>query len=196
MIQMPIWVALYISLSNNILMRHEGFLFTWITDLTAPDALFTFGSPIVIPIFGWTLPAFNLLPILVSVFMYTQQKMQPKPKAKPNATDQQKSQQEMMQKMMPMMSIMMLFIFYKMPSGLNLYIMSSSLFGTIEQWWIRKHIKEREKTGTLHKPKKVKDDRIDRPKRPGKSSFFKRLQQMAENAQKQAHRTHKAKSRR
>lgn len=196
MLQMPIWVALYISLSNNILMRHEGFLFTWIDDLTAPDALFTFGSPIVIPILRWTLPAFNLLPILVSVFMYTQQKMQPKPKPNPNATDQQRQQQEMMQKMMPMMSIMMLLIFYKMPSGLNLYIMSSSLFGTIEQWWIRKHIKEREKTGTLHKPKKVKDDRIDRPKRPGKSSLFKRLQQMAENAQKQAHRTHKAKSRR
>ncbi len=183
LIQLPIWVALYISLWNNIMMRHEAFLFTWINDLSAPDALYTFARPIIVPLFGWELPAFNLLPILVSIFMYTQQKLQPKPKANPNASEQQRSQQEMMQKMMPMMSIMMLLIFYKMPSGLNLYIMSSSLFGTIEQWWIRKHIKKSEDDGTLHKPTGPEPDG---PKRPGKFGFMRRFQQMAENAQKQA----------
>jgi len=183
LIQMPIWVALYISLSNNILMRHEGFLFTWIHDLTAEDALFSF-SAVHVPLFGWELTSFNLLPILVAIFMYTQQKLQPKPKPNPNLTDQQRQQQEMMQKMGPMMSIMMLLIFYKMPSGLNLYIMSSSLFGTIEQHRIRKHIKDQEEAGTLHKtekPRKLFDGLLHRM---GKPSFISRLQKMAAEAQR------------
>ncbi len=185
LIQMPIWVALFLSLSHNIDMRHEPFLFTWIRDLTSQDALVTFNSPIVVPLFGWVLPSFNLLPLLVALTMYIQQKLMPKPKPNPNMTEEQRMQQEMMQKMMPMMSIMMLFIFYKMPSGLNLYIMSSSIFGSIEQWRIRKHIKEREEAGTLHK----KNDRPSPPnngdtKRRGGGSFFERLQDMAEQARK------------
>ncbi len=186
-IQMPIWVALYISLSNNILMRHEGAFYglTWIHDLTAPDALYTFASPIHVPFFGWALPAFNLLPILLAIFMYMQQKLQPKPKPNPAATDQQRQQQEMMQKMGPMMSIMMLLIFYKMPSGLNLYIMSSSLFGIIEQHRIRKHIKQREADGTLLKgPAKPKPETPHR-KRSGELNFFQKLQKMAEDAKSQ-----------
>ncbi len=193
-IQLPIWVALWISLSNNILMRHEPFHFTWIHDLTAPDALYTFPAPIVVPFFGWELPAFNLLPILLGIFMYLQQKLQPKPKPNPNATDQQRQQQEMMQKMMPLMSVMMLVLFYKAPSGLTLYIMSSSLFGVIEQHWIRKHIKQREATGTLVR-KAQKDDVRLRPRK--KLSIFQKLQKMAEDAQKtQAKKAAKSKSRR
>ncbi len=44
-IEMPIWIALYTSLSYNIDMRHEKFVF-WIKDRTAPDALVhLFNSP-------------------------------------------------------------------------------------------------------------------------------------------------------
>ncbi|MFQ5591015.1 MAG: YidC/Oxa1 family membrane protein insertase [Phycisphaerae bacterium] len=183
MIQMPIWVALYLSLSNNILMRHESCVFLpWIHDLTAPDALFTFSSHLVIPIVGWTIDSFNLLPLLVAVFMYTQQKLQPKPAPNPNMTDQQRQQQEMMQKMMPLMSIMMLLIFYKMPAGLNLYIMSSSLFGTIEQKRIRAHIKEQEAAGTLLKP--AERQATGGATKRSTPSLFQKLQAMAENAQK------------
>jgi len=185
MIQMPIWIALYLSLSNNILMRHQGTVIVpWIKDLTAQDALWTFSSPVVVPFFNWVLPSLNVLPILVAVFMYTQQKLQPKPAPNPNMTDQQRQQQDMMQKMMPMMSIMMLLIFYKMPSGLNLYIMSSSLFGTIEQKRIRTHIKEREAAGTLHKPDKKSETKPGPPEKRKKPSFMQRLQGMAEDAQK------------
>lgn len=184
LIQMPIWVALYLSLSHNINMRHEPFLFTWVRDLTAQDALYTFASPIVVPLAGWHLPSFNLLPILVALTMYIQQKLMPKPKPNPNLSEEQRMQQEMMQKMMPMMSIMMLFIFYKMPSGLNLYIMSSSIFGSIEQWRIRKHIKEKEEAGTLHKMPKPAPPANGQPKRRSGGSFFERLQEMAEEARK------------
>lgn len=196
-IQMPIWVALYLSLSSNIQIRHEPFLFTWVHDLTAPDALYTFASPITVPLVGWVLPDFNLLPLLLAVFMYLQQKTQPKPKASPNMTEQQKQQQQMMQTMMPMMSIMMLLFFYKAPSGLNLYIMCSSFFGMIEQHYIRKHIKEREEAGTLHKPEKPKTDEPPRKKRADQMTFFEKLQNMADQAQKsQAKRQPKGKVRR
>lgn len=185
LIQMPIWIALYMSLSNNILMRHEPAFWglTWITDLTAPDAFYTFGSPVHIPIFGWELPHLNILPFFLAASMYVQQKLQPKPKPNPNATDQQRAQQEMMQKMGPMMSIMMLLIFYKMPSGLNLYIMASSIFGAIEQWRIRLHIKEREATGTLHKAEPPPPD-PSKPQKRKKPSFIERLQRAAEEAQR------------
>lgn len=196
-IQMPIWVALFLSLSNNILMRHQPLHLTWIYDLTAPDALYTFSTPLIVPLVGWRIASFNLLPILVSVFMYLQQKTQPKPPANPNLSAEQRQQQEMMQKMMPMMSIMMLFIFYNMPSGLNLYIMFSSLFGWLEQIRIRKHIKEHEAAGTLHKaPRKPEDDsEIGRPRKPGKPSLLERMQKMAADAQKSQH-TQRAKPRR
>jgi len=196
-IQMPIWVALFLSLSNNILMRHQPLHFTWIDDLTAPDALIPFASPLTIPLFGWPIASFNLLPLLVSVFMYLQQKTQPKPPPNPNLSAEQRQQQEMMQKMMPMMSIMMLLIFYTMPSGLNLYIMFSSLFGWLEQMRIRKHIKEHEAAGTLHAPPRKPDDDsvIGRPRKPGKPSFLERIQKMAADAQK-SQRTQRAKPRR
>ena len=192
MLQMPIWIALYMSLSNNILMRHQPF-FSWIDDLTAPDALYIFASPIIVPVLGWSIPAFNLLPILLGIAMYSQQKLMPKPAPNPSMSDQQRQQQETMQKMMPLMSIMMPLIFYKMPSGLNLYIMCSSAFGTFEQLRIRKHIKEMEENGTLLKPKSGPKPEKKRhmPKKPG---WFGKLQSMADNAQKQAaHRKNKGK---
>lgn len=195
-LQLPIWVALFLSLSNNIQLRHQPFvLFPWVNDLTAPDALFTFPTPITIPLVGWELPTFNLLPLLVALFMYLQQKLQPKPKPNPNATEQQRAQQEMMQKMMPLMSVMMLVFFYKMPSGLNLYIMFSSLFGAIEQHRIRKHVKEKETPGSATGP--VQKPKPPKPKRPGGMSFFEKLQKMAEEAKKaQPRRPKKGKSRR
>ncbi len=187
-LQMPIWVALYASLSNNILMRHQPPFYglTWIPDLTAQDALIPFSAPITIPIFGWVITSFNLMPLLVGVFMYIQQKTQPKPKPNPNMTEQQRQQQESMQKMMPMMSGMMVLIFYKMPSGLNLYVMFSSLFGWLEQRVIRKHIQEHEAAGTLHKPARAKreDFKDDSASRDRKLSWFERLQKHAEDAQK------------
>jgi membrane protein insertase Oxa1/YidC/SpoIIIJ len=42
------------------------------------------------------------------------------------------------------MPIMMLLFLYRAPSGLNLYIMSSTVAGLVEQYVIRKHIREKE----------------------------------------------------
>jgi YidC/Oxa1 family membrane protein insertase len=194
-LQLPVWAGLWVSLSTNVLMRHEGFLFTWIRDLTVPDNLIPFSSAFVVPIFGWEIHGFNLLPILVTAAMYIQMKAQPKPKPNPNMTQQQREQQEAMQRMMPIMNVMMLLLFYNAPSGLNLYILSSSLIGALEQHVIRKHIKEREEAGTLHKPARPVDAKALEQRRDGQPGWFERLQKMADQAQK-TQRMPKAKDRR
>jgi len=135
--QMPVWIALYSAINASIELRGAAFLPVWITDLSAPDALIRF-SAITLPLFG-KLDSFNLLPILMGLAMYLQQKLTPSPAA---AGNPQAAQQQKM--MMIMMTLMFPLLLYKAPSGLNLYIMSSLFAGVIEQHIIRKHIKEKE----------------------------------------------------
>jgi YidC/Oxa1 family membrane protein insertase len=173
LLQMPIWIALYSSLRNNVSMRGRGF-FWWIDDLTAPDTLVSFDPPFNL-VFT-QLEAFHLLPILVGVMMFAQQKLMPKPKKPAGASDSPQAQQaEQMQKMMPYMSLVMIFLFYGFPSGLNLYIMTSSLFGTAEQLYIRKHLS---KTDLSPPVKKVKPQPRSGP------TFLEKIQKRAEEAQK------------
>ncbi len=138
-LQMPILIALYSAIYASIELRGAPFLPVWITDLSVPDALVTFSS-FNLPLIG-KLESFNLLPILLAVAMFAQQKLNPSTKSAATSNSQMAQQQKMMMWMMP---IMMLFIFYKMPSGLNLYFMSSTAAGVFEQYVIRKHIKEKD----------------------------------------------------
>jgi YidC/Oxa1 family membrane protein insertase len=139
MLQMPIWIALYSAIYASIELRGAPFLPFWITDLSAPDALVRFAT-VTIPIVGWKVDSFNLLPILMGVAMYFQQKLMPK-QATAATNPQMAQQQKMMMIMMPLLFPLML---YKAPSGLNLYIMASTFAGVIEQHFIRKHIREKE----------------------------------------------------
>jgi len=135
-VQMPIWIALYSAIYASVDLRGAAFLPVWITDLSVPDALFRF--PVInLPVFG-RLDSFNLLPILMGVAFYLQQKMMP---SQQSASPQIEQQQKMMKIMMPLLFPLML---YKAPSGLNLYIMSSVSAGVVEQHFIRKHIRQRE----------------------------------------------------
>jgi YidC/Oxa1 family membrane protein insertase len=138
MIQMPIWIALYGAIYASIDLRGAPFLPFWITNLSAPDALVKF-QPITIPIFGWVIDSFNLLPILMGVAFYLQQKLTPSQSA---STDPQMAQQQKM--MMILFPLMFPLMLYKAPSGLNLYIMASTFGGVFEQYVIKKHIREKE----------------------------------------------------
>jgi len=138
-VQMPIWIALYSAIYASIALRGASFLPFWITDLSAPDALFRFKA-VTLPLFG-KLDSFNLLPILMGVAFYLQQKLMPSQAAATSSSPQVAQQQKMMMVMMPILFPLML---YKAPSGLNLYIMSSVFAGVIEQYVIRKHIREKQ----------------------------------------------------
>ena len=163
MIQMPIWISLWTAVYASIDLRGQPFLPFWITDLSAPDALIRFKA-VSLPIFG-QIDSFNLLPILMGVVMYLQQKLMPHSSGSAQTNPQVAQQQKIMMIMMPLMFPLLL---YKGPSGVNLYIMSSITAGVIEQMIIRKHLREKQedqekglvsatsKTGGKAKKKKPK----------------------------------------
>ncbi|MCP4609476.1 MAG: membrane protein insertase YidC [Planctomycetes bacterium] len=140
MVQMPIWIALWSAVYASIDLRGAAFLPFWITDLSMPDALIRFQTVIVLPLLGWKIESFNLLPIMMGVAFFLQQKLMPS-QASAASNPQVAQQQKMMMFMMPLMFPLML---YKAPSGVNLYIMSSTFAGVFEQYVIRKHIREKE----------------------------------------------------
>lgn len=164
LIQMPIWISLYSAIYASVNLRGAPFLPFWITDLSAPDALFRF-SGFELPLFG-VINSFNLLPILMGFAFFLQQKLMPNQAAAAQTSNPQMAQQQKMMKII--FPIMFPLILYKAPSGLNLYIMASTFAGVIEQYVIRKHIREKEeqenknvvpatsKTGGKAKKKKPK----------------------------------------
>ena len=81
--------------------------------------------------------ALNLLPLLVAVVSFINQKVTPKP---PAATPEAEQQQKMMQ----WMTLVFPLMFYNLPSGLNLYYVTSTSIGILEGKIIRKHIKDKE----------------------------------------------------
>jgi YidC/Oxa1 family membrane protein insertase len=95
LVQMPVIYALYGVLMNAIELRKAPFVW-WMKDLAAPDKV---GELFGIPI--------HILPILMAVTMFAQQKMTP--------TDPRQAP------MLLLMPVFMVFIFYSLPSGLVLY---------------------------------------------------------------------------
>ncbi len=179
-LQMPIWISLYSGLSTTFELRHEPFLYglTWIRDLSKPDHLMEFQQPFNLLFLH--IDGLNIIPLLLMVAFYMQYKLQPKP---PAMTPEQKQQQKMMMWMTTLLFPLML---YPMPSGLNIYIFASTLFGVIESKIIRNHITQQEAL----KPVGVQfvDGEVVDPHRnkdlPAKSGgifgWFAKLQQRAE----------------
>jgi YidC/Oxa1 family membrane protein insertase len=195
-LQTPIWIALWQALQNTFELRHAPFLhpfgipLTWINDLSKPDALVTFAHPILIPFLGWHLYSLNLLPLLMGVVMYMQQKLTPKPAT---MTPEQASQQKMMMVVSTAMFPLML---YTGPAGLNLYIFTSSGVGIWEAKVIRDHMKRREeaeKNGKVivegtHKMRRLGGGEItSKPEAPkgGIGGWFAKMQAMAEQVRRE-----------
>jgi YidC/Oxa1 family membrane protein insertase len=140
MVQMPIWFALWSAVYTSIDLRGAPFLPFWISDLSIPDAAYTFPTVLIVPLLGWKIESLNLLPILMGVAFYLQQKLMPS-QSQASTNPQVAQQQKMMMIMLPLLFPLML---YKAPSGVNLYIMASTFAGVIEQYVIRKHIRKKE----------------------------------------------------
>jgi YidC/Oxa1 family membrane protein insertase len=116
-LQIPVFFALFQALSRGIEVKGSHFL--WVKDLSEPDRLFTVAGKDV-----------NLLPILMTIAMFFQQKM-----SMSNVTGTQSEQQKMMLWMMP---VVFAVIFYNMASGLVLYWFVNSLLMMITQWKVSK----------------------------------------------------------
>ena len=113
LIQMPILVSVFSIFRSKIEFRGAPF-FGWISDLSVPDTLISIGS---FPI--------NILPVLMGSTMFIQQKMM----SAPNADTQQKT-------MMYVMNVFFLFLFYRFPSGLNLYYFVFNLLTILQQKYL------------------------------------------------------------
>lgn len=120
-LQMPIFFALYQVLMRSIELRGASFL--WIKDLSQPDRLVVFKDSI--PLLGNEL---NILPLLMAIAMFFQQKLSTPPQTGSN--DQMVQQQKMMAVMMP---ILFGFMFYRLPSGLVMYWFVNTLLTVGEQ---------------------------------------------------------------
>jgi YidC/Oxa1 family membrane protein insertase len=121
LIQIPVFIALFVVLRSAIELRFAGFL--WIRDLSEAENLFQFGF--TVPLVGWS--AFNILPILMAVTMAWQQKLTP------STGDAQQ------QKIMMIMPVMMLFFFYNFASGLSLYWTTNQVLMIVQLYWQRRH---------------------------------------------------------
>lgn len=165
--QMPIFFGLYSALNNAVDLRMAPFL--WIENLAAPDALFPL--PFTVPLAGWT--EFNLLPFITVALFVGQQKM-----FMPPPTDKE---QELQHKMMKFMTLFMGVLFYKVPSGLCLYFIASSLWGMGERKLLD--------YGVVSDPTKPDPDAKLKPTDPDvprKKSLFLRMMEMADEAASQS----------
>lgn len=124
-VQIPVFFALYQLLMKYIELKGASFL--WIKDLSEPDRLFIFAKDL--PFIGNEL---NILPLLMAVMMFFQQKI-----VAPQAVQgsQSAEQQKIMGIMMP---VIFGFLFYKMPAGLVLYWFVNSMLMFLFQWKISK----------------------------------------------------------
>ncbi len=133
-IQIPIFMGLYRSLATDVELRQAP-LFTdairWCSNLAAPDMLWDWSK--ALPGFltapeGWLGPFLNLFPLAtIGLFLWQQKLFMP-----PAVDEQAKVQQQVMKYMMFFMALM----FFKVPCGLCLYFIASSLWGIAERIWM------------------------------------------------------------
>ncbi len=133
LLQMPFLVGMFYLLKSSFPLRGAMFIPGWIDDLSTPDVLFTWGQPI------WLIGnEFHLLPILMGLSMYLQQKLTSKLPKDPSKLSDTQKQQKMMGNMM---AILFTVMFYNFPSGLNIYFMLSTLLGIAQQVWMTKKMR-------------------------------------------------------
>lgn len=130
LIQMPFLIGMFDLLKSAYALRGASCIPGWIDDLSQPDHLFSWG--IQIPFLG---SYFHLLPILLGVVMWWQQKL-----SSPFSSDVNKmTDTERQQKAMGnIMTLVMTIMFYHFPAGLNIYWLSSMLLSIAQQVWTNK----------------------------------------------------------
>ena len=160
-LQLPIFIGLYRLLSVDIELRQAAFASwtSWASNLAAPDMLSYWGNWLWGYLSGrgtgWLGPYFNVLPIFVMVLFLLQQKL-----FMPPATDEQTRLQ---QKMMSYMTLIMGLFFFRVPAGLCIYFITSSLWGIAERIIVKRtlpktpHFDQSVIDGTVHSANGKKD---------------------------------------
>ncbi len=108
LIQMPVFLALYWVLLESVELRHAPF-FGWIRDLSAMDPWF-------------------VLPLLMGVSMFAQQKLSPQPP------------DPMQARIMQWMPVIFTVFFLFFPAGLVLYWLVNNVLSILQQWLITRQV--------------------------------------------------------
>ena len=103
-IQIPIFISLYWAILSSVELRHAPF-YGWIQDLSAPDPYY-------------------VLPLIMSVSMFVQTKLNPTPP------------DPMQAKVMQIMPVVFGFVFFFFPAGLVLYSVVNNVLSITQQWII------------------------------------------------------------
>lgn len=111
LVQMPVFIALYWVLMESIELRHAPFIL-WIHDLSAMDPYF-------------------ILPVVMGLSMFIQQKLNPPPP------------DPMQAKIMQWLPLIFTFFFLFFPAGLVLYWVVNNTLSIIQQYIITKQIEKR-----------------------------------------------------
>ncbi len=112
LISMPVWMALYRTLSTSVELFQQPFPLLGILDLTQADTI----------VFGWP-----LLPFIVCGLMFVSTMQQPPPEDQPQ-----------MKYMMYGMPVFFLFIMFNMASGLSIYMITNSILRMTQSWFIKR----------------------------------------------------------
>ena len=123
LLQMPIFIALLPVLRYSIEFRQAYFL-GWLSDLSEPDPY-------------W------ILPILMGIFMFIQQKMTQVHQDTSQMDEKQLAMMQSQKMMMYMMPPLMVFLFSSFPSGLVLYWTTFNIFSIIQQYFNNKRLKQK-----------------------------------------------------
>jgi YidC/Oxa1 family membrane protein insertase len=108
LIQMPVFISLYWVLMESVELRHAPWL-GWIQDLSTMDPYY-------------------ILPLIMGVSMFIQQKLNPPPP------------DPMQAKVMQIMPIFFTFFFLWFPAGLVLYWCVNNILSILQQWMITRQI--------------------------------------------------------
>ncbi len=114
LIQIPVFIALYWVLLESVEMRQAPFIL-WIKDLSAPDPY-------------W------VLPLIMGVTMFIQQKLNPAP------------MDPVQEKVMQIMPFAFTIFFGFFPSGLVVYWVANNILSIAQQWLITRNIERGAKT--------------------------------------------------
>ncbi len=150
-IQLPFFFAVSNLLKSTFSLRGVPFVPGWIDNLTTPDVLFTWDYPL--PLVG---TSFHLLPILLGLITFLQQRLMMAKNKQSMTIEQQKKQQGLGL----LMTCVFTMFFYKMASGFNIYFIFSMLLQTLQEWRASKKVGCKKRSKNLReiiiKPKKSK----------------------------------------
>jgi YidC/Oxa1 family membrane protein insertase len=166
LMQLPVFLALYRMLWSAFELRGAPFV-GWINDLSAPDNMVYLPFMKSLPFIPEAAHYLNVLPILMGVAMILNMKLMPNTAAMQNPA--QKT-------MMTIMPVFFSVICYNMASGLNLYILTSTLLGMAQQTLTR-----------------VKEEDLDIAKKPQKKrrNFYAAAQERKRREAKEVRKNRK-----